>query len=139
MITSILRAALVIPFASLVLCAGEPQPAQSEPEEMRTYLRELDEAWKTIEPQLFLKDGGNAHIGEWVRCSGSPISLRPPVTIKLASGTTVRLTKLQGADRQALGSFHRPPSVVTVHGPILAVDRATRTVTIKAVSTMFDQ
>ena len=57
----------------------------------------------------------------------------------IASGVAVRLTKLQGADREARGVFRKPPSVVTVYGPILAVDAPTRTITIKAVSTMFEQ
>ncbi len=102
-------------------------------------LRQAEEQWRAVEPELFASDAGKKHIGTWVRCGGKPLSLRAPVTIKLASGTTVRLTKLQGADRDELATFRKPPSVVTVRGPILAIDRATRTVTIKAVSTMFEQ
>lgn len=106
---------------------------------MAVALREAEERWRAIEPDLFVSDAGKKHIGTWVRCGGSPISLRAPITIKLASGTTVRLTKLQGADREELATFRKPPSVVIVRGPILAIDRATRTVTIKAVSAMFEQ
>ena len=58
---------------------------------------------------------------------------------KPASGTVILLTKLQGADRTALSSFRKPPSIVTVNGPIVAVDAVKRTVTIKAVSTSFEQ
>ncbi len=105
---------------------------------MANHLREMDEAWRTIEPKLFLPDAPMKH-DTWVRCSGSPVSLRQPVVIKLTSGVTVRLTKLQGADRDTLAKFRKPPSVVRVYGPILAVDAATRTITIKAVSTMFEQ
>ena len=105
---------------------------------MAVALREMDEAWRTIEPTLFAPNAPKKH-DTWVRCSGSPVSLRQPVVIKLNSGITVRLTKLQGADREALAAFRKPPSVVRVYGPILAVDAATRTITIRAVSTMFEQ
>lgn len=135
----IVKTALVIVSSSIALLAAEPEPSTSEAAPMLVALRQMDDAWRTIEPQLFAADGGKKHIGAWVRCGGSPVSLRPPVTIKLASGTTIRLTKLQGADRNALSSFRKPPSVVTVWGPILAIDSVTRTVTIKAVSTMFEQ
>ncbi len=101
-------------------------------------LRQAEEQWRAVEPELFT-DGGGKHIGTWVRCGSKPLSLRAPITIKLASGTTVRLTRLQGADRDELATFRKPPSTVIVRGPILAIDRATRTVTIKAVSTMFEQ
>ena len=102
-------------------------------------LREEEARWQTIEPELFTTEGARKHLGVWVRCSGAPVSLRSPVIIRLASGTIVRLTKLQGADREFLASFHKRPSVVVVRGPILAVDRTARTVTIQAVSTMFEQ
>ena len=107
---------------------------------MANHLREMGEAWRTIEPKLFAPDAPKSYDSNtWVRCSGSPVSLRQPLVFRLSSGATVRLTKLQGADRNALASFRKPPSVVTVYGPILAVDAATRTITIKAVSTMFSQ
>lgn len=106
---------------------------------MAVALRQAEEQWRAIEPELFALDADKKHVGTWVRCGGKPLSLRAPITIKLESGTTVRLTKLQGADRDELATFRKPPSIVTVRGPILAIDRATRTVTIKAVSTMFEQ
>jgi len=103
-------------------------------------LRDMDDAWHTIEPKLFAPNAPKSYdANTWVRCSGSPVSLRQPLIFKLPSGATVRLTKLQGADRDALASFRKPPSVITVYGPILAVDAITRTITIKAVSTMFSQ
>ena len=131
-------AALVI-CSSIALLAAEPGSATSGPVPMVVALRQMDDAWRTIEPQLFAADHGKKHIGDWVRCRGSPLSLQPPITIKLASGTTIRLTKLQGGDRKALASFRKPPFGVTVWGPIIAIDPATRTVIIKAVSTMFQQ
>jgi hypothetical protein len=107
---------------------------------MANALREMDEAWRKIEPKLFATDAPKSPDPDvWVRCSGSPVSLREPLTFRLASGAIVRLTKLQGADRDALSKFRKPPAIVTVYGPILAVDAATRTITIKAVSTMFEQ
>jgi hypothetical protein len=60
------------------------------------------------------------------------------VVIKLNSGVTVRLTKLKEPTREALATFQKPPSLIRVYGPILAVDAATCTITIKAVSTMFE-
>ncbi len=94
--------------------------AESE-HSMANALREMDAAWHKIEPQLFTSDA-KKFVGEWVRCGGSPVSLRPPLAIKLASGITVRLTKIQGADRDALATFRKPPSSVTVWGPIVSVD-----------------
>jgi hypothetical protein len=123
---------------STVLFAAEPQPAP-EAVEIGVALREAEDNWRAVEPALFAVDTGKKFIGTDVRCSGSPISLREPVTIKLANGTVVRLTKLQGADREALSTFRKPPSIVTVWGPISAIDRDKRIVTIKAVSTMFEQ
>ncbi len=99
----------------------------------------MEENWRNIEQELFTPDGAKKHIGDWVRLRGSPISLRSPLTLKLKSGTVAKLTKLQGADRDELATFNKPPSAVTVHGPIVAVDVASRTVTIKAVDTRFTQ
>jgi hypothetical protein len=127
----VVRATLSL-FLLIMVASAEPEPS------MANTLREMDAAWRTIEPQLFAADA-RKFVGEWVRCGGAPISLRPPLTIKLMSGIIVRITKLQGADRDALATFRKPPSVVTVWGPIVSVDAPTRTVTVKAVSTMFEQ
>jgi len=133
-----MKTAVFIILSSALLSAAEPQPA-SEAIEETVARREAEDNWRTVEPELFAANTGMKHIGAWVRCSGSPISLRAPVTIKLASGTIIKLTKLRGADREELATFHKPPSVVTVCGPIVAIDRGTRTVPLKAVSTMFEQ
>lgn len=131
-----MKIALLIILSSLLAHATEPAPA-SPPMAMVTALREAEENWRAAQADLFTS--GKKHVGTEVRCSGTPLSLKEPVTIKVAGGTTVRLTKLQGADRVALAAFRKPPSTVIARGPIIALDPATRTVTIKAVSTMFEQ
>jgi hypothetical protein len=133
-----MRTVIFILLTSTALLAADPQKPISEPVEMAVAIRQAEEQWRAVEPELFT-EAGKKHIGTWVRCGGKLLSLQAPVTIKLASGTTVRLTKLQGADRDELGTFREPPSVATVWGPILEIDAASRTVTIKAVSTMFQQ
>jgi len=134
-----MKAALYLAALSIVLSAAEPRSSAQEPVEKGTAEREMQAHWREIEPSLFAADTAREHIGDWVICGGLPISLTNPVKIKLARGTIIRLTKLQGADRDELASFRKPPSRVFVEGPILAIDRVTRTVTIKAVSTMFGQ
>ena len=137
--TRTVRTALLAFLSSAALYAAEPPASTPQAVPKTDGWREMEQQWRSIEPELFTPDAAKKHIGTWVRFSGTPTSLRSPVTLKLASGTVARLTKLQGADNAQLAKFRKPPSVVTVYGPIVAVDAATHTVTIKAVSTSFDQ
>jgi len=113
--------------------------AQQPPMSIREAHAVSEAEWAAAEPNLFLPDKQKAYLGTIVRCSGKPLSLKFPITFRTKAGTIVRLTKLQGADKEELATFRKPPSEVTVWGPILSIEPSTRTVTIKAVSTSFTQ
>ena len=135
----LVRTALSIFFTATVLFAAEPSlPAPQAIAKVDAWTK-MEEHWRAIEPSLFTGDTPKKHIGDLVRFSGSPTSLRTPIVIKLRSGTIARLAYVQKADRDELANFRKPPSTVIVEGPITAIDVKTHTVTIKAVSTTFHQ
>ena len=101
--------------------------------------REAENHWQKIERELLTESGAKAHLGEWVRVSGKPISLGSPILVKLESGVTLELARVVQADREELATFKKNPSIVTVLGPILKVDLKSRKVTIRAVDTRFAQ
>jgi|SRR5579862_6373424 len=139
------RATLVAVLLSTCSAIGQWGPDMwgpdmpSGPVPMVQYVEILQKRWRTIEPELFTPDGSKKYIGTWVELSGEPTSLKNPIILKLPSGNTARLTNVQKADRDELATFHRPPSIVSGRGPITGVDIASHTVTIKAVSTAFEQ
>jgi hypothetical protein len=128
--------AILLVALALTCLAQGPSPGSGEGVEKKEGYRLLREAWRKIEPGLFLP-GAPAKYDGLIECSGNAVSLREPLVLKTEKGTTVRLTRLQPADREFLRSFRKPPTRIYVMGPIIAVDAAARTITVKAVSTMF--
>lgn len=122
-----------------VLTAAEILPKVPDAPIPKTdYWSILERRWQIIEPGVFT-DGGAGYLGATVRISGTPVTLKPAIVIKTTGGATIRLQQVQKTDREELATFREPPKVVIVEGPIISIDRAQRTVTIKAVSTSFYQ
>ena len=138
-----LLAVLLFAFAVLDQAAGgmpwEGPDLPPGPIEKVRFWKILEQRWRTIEPQLFTEEGAKKYLGIWVRFEGAPLSLKPSIVVKLASGTVARLKSVQKADLDELATFRKPPSTVTVEGPIVGIDLETRTIMIKAVSTSFWQ
>ena len=123
--------------AFIMMTVLTPLVNGGEPVEKAAAILQAREHWAAIEPGLFAAANAKKLIGEYVSCSGTPPDPKSPQSFKTASGITVKLTKLQPADLSEWKTFRKPPTDIEVSGPILAIDPATRTVTIKAVSTSF--
>lgn len=103
----------------------------SGPIEKTRYWAILEQRWRIIEPLLF-KAEGSKYLGTEVRFDSSTVSVGKVVIVRTTTGTTARVTNIPKADMDQVREFHRMPSTMTVLGTIVAIDAATRTISIKA-------
>jgi len=132
-----MKIVLSISLSFAIYCLAQAQQISSEAITQSEAHRQMSDAWKAIEPHLFTSKSVAIPTAGSVMVSGTPITFKPAIVIRSSEGVIVHLTKLQKADREELATFRKPPSKITVEGPILSIDTEKRFVVIEAVSSHF--